>query len=248
MNQKGFVSAPIVIGLVLLAGTIGYFGFTWKKCDQVSPPKIGEFDLTIIEKDGHPYQCRSLADRIFPPKITFPAPPSTSTTTQEQPAETADWKTYRDTTYGFEIKYPLNWNLKNNVLSFSTKNGYVATFGVEGISPTTRDFTIDEMRKEYDRTSGNNPRAPKAAEVLKNIFIGSEAGLEWAVITCEQGNPCYARYEFYGNSTWRKGFKFYLVVPNLKSGDVNSSYDPRSLFLDDITTVRKVLSTFKFVN
>ncbi len=176
----------------------------------------------------------------------------THTPTQTNPVGAtpqSNEKTYRNTTYGFELKHPLNWNLKNNILSFSTKNGYAATLGVEGTSPTTKDFTIDEMRKEYDRTSGDNPRAPKAAEVLKDIFIGSEAGLEWAGIACEQGNPCYARYEFYSNSTWRKGFKFYLVIPNLKDSDVNySTFDPRPLFLDDTATVRKALSTFKFVN
>jgi len=219
MNQKGFANIALIVVIVILVGAVGYFAFVNK-----SEPITGQ---------------------------PTPTPTQTNTAVSPTPTpqgETANWKTYRDTTYGFGIKYPSNWNLKNNVLSFSTKNGYTATFGVEGISPTTKDFTIDEMRKEYDRTSGDNPRAPKAAEILKNIFIGSEAGLEWAGIACEQGNPCYARYEFYSNSTWRKGFKFYLVVPNLKSGDVNSSYDPRPLFSDDITTVRKALSTFKFVN
>src|SRR3989344_2592000 len=219
MNQKGFANIVLIVVIVVIVAVGGYFMFVRKSA----------------------------------PIVQQPTPTTTQTNTPVSPTptpqgETANWKTYRDTTYGFEMKYPSGWSLKSDILSFSTTNRYMATFGVEGISPTTKDFTIDEMRKEYDRTSGDNPRAPKAAEVLKNIFIGSEAGLEWAGIACEQGNPCYARYEFYSNSTWRKGFKFYLVVPNLKSGDVNSSYDPRPLFSDDITTVRKALSTFKFVN
>ena len=189
---------------------------------------------------------------VFVKKLEPIAEQPTPTPTQTNPVGAtpqSNEKTYRNTTYSFEFKYPSNWNLKNNILSFSTKNGYAATLGVEGISPTTKDFTIDEMRKEYDRTSGDNPQAPKASEILKDIFIGSEAGLEWAGIACEQGNPCYAKYEFYSNSTWRKGFKFYLVISNLKNSDVNySTFDPRPLFLDDIALVRKALSTFKFVN
>lgn len=163
-----------------------------------------------------------------------------------QTQETANWKTYTNAEYGFEFKYPPAWNLKDNSLSFSTKNGYIATFGVEGIALVTKDFTIDEMRKEYDRANTGNSHAPKASEVLKDIFIGNEAGLEWAVIACEQRNSCYARYEFNSNSTWRKGFKFYFVVPNLKSSDVDSSYNPRPLFSEDIIMVRKVLSTLEF--
>ena len=183
---------------------------------------------------------------ITPPPVGTPTPTPHATPTPVD--ETADWKTHRNPTYGLEIKYPPTWNLKDNSLGFAARNGYAATFGIEGIAPVTRDFTMDEMRKEYDRVNTGNPRAPKASQVLKDIFIGSETGLEWAGIACEQGNPCYARYEFYSNSTWRKGFKFYLVVPNLKSSDVNSSYDPRPLFSDDIATVRKVLSTFTFVD
>ena len=158
----------------------------------------------------------------------------------------ADERTYVNSKYGFELKYPSTWDINGDVLRFVTENGYAAVFGVEDITPVAKDYTIDEMRSEYDRTVASNLNAPKAAEVLKNISIGNESGLEWAGIGCEQ-STCSAKYEFYSNGTWRKGFKFYLLIANLKVGDVNSSFDPRPLFGDDAATIRYMLSTLEFV-
>lgn len=44
----------------------------------------------------------------------------TSQTPQPSPDETANWKVYKDASYGYEIKYPPVWSIKtaNNVISF----------------------------------------------------------------------------------------------------------------------------------
>ena len=78
MNQKGFANIVLVIVIVVLVGAVGYFAFV-KKMEPVTQQ---------------------------------PTPPATTqTSTPQQPSptpinETANWKTYKNDTYSFEVKYP----------------------------------------------------------------------------------------------------------------------------------------------
>ena len=53
----------IIVGVLVVAGGV-YFGFTYKKCEQISPPKIGQQDPRIIERDGKLYFCQSYFDKF----------------------------------------------------------------------------------------------------------------------------------------------------------------------------------------
>ena len=78
MNQKGFANIVLVIVIVVLVGAVGYFAFV-KKMEPVTQ------------------------------QPTSPATTQTSTPQQPSPTpinETANWKTYKNDTYSFEVKYP----------------------------------------------------------------------------------------------------------------------------------------------
>ncbi|KKU03139.1 MAG: hypothetical protein UX06_C0045G0005 [Candidatus Giovannonibacteria bacterium GW2011_GWA2_45_21] len=139
--------------------------------------------------------------------------------------ETANWKTYTNTKYGFEIKYPSTWKLKNNLLSFTTDNGRTATLHM-----------LDSAR--FDGPT-------------QNIYIGTELGTEWAGILCEQG-LCSAVFKYHSSSLDSRGFSFHLVIANVDSDFDRSPgspdwKNPRPIFSNDIATVRKALLTFEIV-
>lgn len=85
MNQKGFAPILIALGIILILGIVGgtYYLGTLKNQQAVS----------------------------FGNKPQSQNPGVTSQTPQPTPNETANWKTYTDTKYGFSLKYPINYNV-----------------------------------------------------------------------------------------------------------------------------------------
>lgn len=55
------------------------------------------------------------------PTVTSSTTPTVTTTTDE----TADWKTYTNTTFNFTMKYPTDWNVKNNLQTILSKQSVV---------------------------------------------------------------------------------------------------------------------------
>ena len=82
MNQKKFVNIVVIIGIVVLAGIAGYFVVNYQ-----TPSSISTSDST-------------------------PTPPVSPTQTPILPilssGETAGWKVYEDTVFGFRLRYPTN--------------------------------------------------------------------------------------------------------------------------------------------
>ncbi len=79
MNQKGFTSVILIAILVVFVGAVGYFIFK-------NPPPVAE------EPTPSPSQNQV-----------------TTTTSTPSADQTANWKTYRNAKYGFEVKYPERW-------------------------------------------------------------------------------------------------------------------------------------------
>src|SRR3990167_6858102 len=79
INQKGFVVAIIVLAIAVLLG-VGYFVF------------VNNSETVIEEQSSLPVTTETKT----------PAPLTTTTTTNE----TAEWKTYTNTQYGFSVSFP----------------------------------------------------------------------------------------------------------------------------------------------
>lgn len=82
MNQKGFVNIILVVVIVVLLGVVGYFTF-------VKKPK-------------------PVAQQLAPTQVAN-TPKSSPAPTPAPDDPTANWKTYTNTQYGIEFKYPNNW-------------------------------------------------------------------------------------------------------------------------------------------
>lgn len=109
MNQKGFSNIILAIVIVIFLGVFGYFAFI-KKFEPI------------------PQQPTSTTTQTKTP---------TPTTTPKD--ETANWKVYRNDTYGFELKYPDNWEVDEN----SALGGGILEKGETQFTFTSPDFSLD---------------------------------------------------------------------------------------------------------
>ncbi|PJB83519.1 MAG: hypothetical protein CO088_01275 [Candidatus Yonathbacteria bacterium CG_4_9_14_0_8_um_filter_46_47] len=91
MNQKGFANIILVVVIVILVGAIGYFVFI-KKSEPIAQ-----------QSTSTPTQTKT----PLPPTSTPTKTPAYSTPAPKD--ETANWKSYRNDQYGFELKYPEDW-------------------------------------------------------------------------------------------------------------------------------------------
>lgn len=95
MNQKGISSIVIIL---IIVGVLVVGGGVWYWQSQKEKPTACTQDAKLCP-DGS-YVSRT------GPNCEFAACP-------EVKDETADWQTYRNEEYGFEVKYPGNFQLKN---------------------------------------------------------------------------------------------------------------------------------------
>jgi len=99
------ISTPIAIGiiliLVLIVGGYTYWQYSEMQKEEIDLPEVKIPDKTVvIEKEK---------------EVTSTEPKEKTSTGG---IDISDWKTYRNEEYGFEIKYPKNWEIKEEKIDY----------------------------------------------------------------------------------------------------------------------------------
>lgn len=137
MSQKGFSSVAIILIVVgvLLAG-----GVTWywqnKISEQSSQPSITKQLMTEQTKQQPAAEQQSIAE-------------------QQLSDEIANWKTYRNEEYGFEVKYPQEWKFeeskRDKILVIVALHTYATSSDCGFNIATVMDIDLNESDIEWHR-------------------------------------------------------------------------------------------------
>ena len=163
--------------------------------------------------------------------------------------ETADWKTYTNSKYGFELRYPSDWSLKElyNALWFENKNGKQVVqmmFWLRDIDNNTLENYIKLSAGKENSRSGED--VPKS---INNIYfekiINTEETLgyisQWQIIWNDKTSEIETRADFESASEQpiiNQYGKFKNVL-SLFALETNHN-------LNSIDLLKSIASTFKF--
>lgn len=209
MNQKGLVAPPVAIVLIAVIGIGGYVFLRYQKTqrDNVSAPAQNQYANT--------------------PQSPVPNPLSLTV------AVPADWKTYRNEKYGFEVKYPPTGSVAE-IPAEPDRVVSAVDFAMEGITVRVgfyKNGQDNTLKKFFQARSGVGVSETGAANDYRQISLNGTLAVKRAD-TLSGGRKI-------GASVLILGDQYYYVVStgNQYSPDFDASRE---------ATFDTFLSTFKF--
>lgn len=176
MNQK---TLNIIYGIVIVAlvGTVVYFA-------------MGKKSEPVAQK---------------PPQTPIETPVSSQTPATTPVDETASWKTYTNTTYGFELKYPADMNAEvkssqpDLVVAIAASKYKYSSIEIRtrsGISGSLAGYSYLDFAQSGKSTMGNQEAATFTAP--GGYCDGSSCGDPFIAYVTKKGNIFY-HLIFYGD-------------------------------------------------
>ena len=156
--------------------------------------------------------------------------PPKAATSSAQKAEMAGWNTYRNETYGFEIKYPETYQIKENPKSEDFYH-YLAEFSSP---PSTKTFMSIVVVRDVDTYKNASPKFVAEREI-------SDSASEYTITAMKVGpyNAALTKILSSGKET--------------KASGVTVAHPNDNLFIEigfegEAQEFDKVLSTFQFID
>lgn len=151
--------------------------------------------------------------------------------------ETADWKTYRNEEYGYEIKYPKDWEARDYTQeNCFPQNPCVSSIGIHSPIPTdwigVAIFDNPDMLSVKDWLSKFRKleELEKLEEFsLKEVEIGGTKGLRLTYLPSRPGAVTLQDAIYIS----KRGFVYMILLPGLPSPEIQEAID-------------QILSTFRF--
>jgi len=151
-TQRGFI-APLLllITAVLLAGGIYIVFFT--EFSNVDDPK---------------YQTKQ---KQYPRAVgNFPTVTSTTRTTDSQ---TAVWKTYENTKYGFSLRYPSDWKINDQSFTYQGENN--VSIEIESPIRNIPDYKLSDVQFSIQMHFKNGEKVLDHIGLIKAYKSGDQA-------------------------------------------------------------------------
>lgn len=221
LNKTWQIAAIVVAGILVVSGVAAGSYYLWQK----SATNSNQTACTMEAK-----QCAdgSYVGRTGP-NCEFAACPNVSASPSAVTDETADWQTYKNEQYGFEVKYPDDWRTSQ----CGVGRGfflYCQGFGPQSVGEDI-STAINVLNSKLDIAKKSLP----VLDNYNNKLIKEETvvieGVQWMKLTIKQDSSGEIFIE-------------HLIEKDGKTYDLGVGTDESNT----VSIYNQILSTFKFIS